>query len=62
MGIQKDDKPDAVAPRDVRCFCGRLLARLVAEGVELLCPRCKRHKIVPLSDDASFEGDGEENS
>ncbi len=32
----------------LRCCCGSLLARLVAEGVELKCRRCKRRIIVPL--------------
>ena len=27
---------------DVRCDCHRLLARRVAEGIELRCVRCKR--------------------
>jgi len=30
------------APADCRCLCGNLLARLVPEGVELKCRRCKR--------------------
>jgi phage FluMu protein Com len=32
----------------LRCGCGSLLARVVAEGVELKCRRCKRHVIVPF--------------
>lgn len=32
-----------------RCSCGSLLARLVAEGIELKCRRCKRTLIVPLA-------------
>jgi len=31
-----------------RCICGSILARLVSEGVELKCRRCKRQIIVPL--------------
>jgi phage FluMu protein Com len=31
-----------------RCLCGSMLARLVPEGVELKCRRCKRQIIVPL--------------
>ena len=34
---------------DYRCHCGNLLARLVPEGVELRCRRCKRTLVVPLS-------------
>jgi phage FluMu protein Com len=36
-----------------RCLCGSLLARLVPEGVELKCRRCKRQVILPLEDNAS---------
>ena len=32
----------------LRCGCGNLLARVVAEGVEIKCRRCKRHVIVPV--------------
>ncbi|MDZ4344770.1 MAG: hypothetical protein U1E51_20290 [Candidatus Binatia bacterium] len=32
----------------LRCCCGSLLARVVEDGVELKCRRCKRHVIVPL--------------
>jgi hypothetical protein len=34
--------------RPFRCLCGSMLARLVPEGVELKCRRCKRQIIVPL--------------
>lgn len=33
-----------------RCLCGSLLARLVPEGVELKCRRCRRRIIVPLTE------------
>jgi phage FluMu protein Com len=32
----------------LRCCCGSLLARLVPDGVELKCRRCKRQIVVPL--------------
>ena len=32
----------------LRCCCGSLLARVVEDGVELKCRRCKRHVVVPL--------------
>jgi phage FluMu protein Com len=39
-------------PRDnktqLRCHCGSLLARLVAEGVQIKCRRCKRHVILSI--------------
>jgi hypothetical protein len=33
----------------LRCCCGSLLARLVEEGVEFKCRRCKQHMIIPLT-------------
>jgi hypothetical protein len=32
----------------LRCDCGSLLARLVAEGVQIKCRRCKRQVILPI--------------
>jgi len=32
----------------LRCCCGSLLARLVADGVEIKCRRCKRQVILPV--------------
>ncbi len=40
-----------------RCHCGSLLARLVPEGVELKCRRCKRRMIVPLKETAASASD-----
>jgi hypothetical protein len=45
--------PAGVAPGNLPdtalcCHCGNLLARLVAEGVELKCSRYKRRVIVSL--------------
>jgi phage FluMu protein Com len=34
--------------KSLRCCCGSLLARLVPDGVELKCRRCKRQIVVPL--------------
>lgn len=34
--------------RSLRCCCGSLLARVIAEGVELKCRRCKRRIVVSL--------------
>src|SRR5215471_6420478 len=37
----------------LRCGCGSLLARLVSQGVELKCRRCKRQVILPLDGKAA---------
>jgi hypothetical protein len=34
-----------------RCVCGSLVARVVPDGIELKCRRCKRKLLVPLSQD-----------
>lgn len=34
------------AQKDLRCPCGRLLARKTDEGLELKCTRCKRTVIL----------------
>lgn len=42
----------AVTAKDngsLRCCCGSLLARLVPDGVELKCRRCKRQIVVPVN-------------
>jgi hypothetical protein len=47
---QKPRETAAAKPNDsLRCSCGSLLARLVADGVELKCRRCKRHVVVPFA-------------
>jgi hypothetical protein len=43
-------RPSDACPdgEEARCVCGGLVARLVAEGVELKCRRCRRIIVVPL--------------
>jgi phage FluMu protein Com len=33
----------------LRCDCGSLLARVVPDGVEIKCRRCKRRVVIPLN-------------
>jgi len=40
---------------ELRCRCGRLLARLDSRGVVLKCPRCKREALLDLE---RFRRDG----
>jgi phage FluMu protein Com len=48
-------RPGAGAPeKPLRCPCGSLLARLVKNGVELKCRKCKRHIVVPLTGEKSW--------
>jgi hypothetical protein len=42
-----------------RCHCGSLLARLVPEGVELKCRRCKRQVIISLEPGEEKESIGQ---
>jgi hypothetical protein len=44
---QNKTRPAADPDSSLRCGCGNLLARIVADGVEIKCRRCKRHVIVP---------------
>ena len=48
----KDDAPGGERP--FRCACGSLLARLVRDGLELKCRKCKRQIVVPLTEDKSW--------
>jgi len=52
---QSGAKPRAALKEgtSLRCGCGSLLARLVSEGVELKCRRCKRQVILPLDGKAA---------
>jgi phage FluMu protein Com len=48
---QNDRNKVAVTPKQetsLRCGCGSLLARVVPNGVELKCRRCKRQVIIPF--------------
>ena len=40
---------------ELRCICGSLLARVIPEGVELKCRKCKRHIILPIEGDGKAE-------
>lgn len=55
MGLHHPSSAGDAAPvetrddGDCRCRCGSLVARVVAEGVEIKCRRCKRNLLVPWS-------------
>ena len=48
--------PQPADARELRCDCGKLLARVVHSVLELKCPRCKR--AVLLMDGRRFEAVG----
>jgi len=51
LRLQPNQEKSDAAPKQsvsLRCCCGSLLARVIAEGVELKCRRCKRRIVVPL--------------
>ena len=52
----KDQRPAQTkkGAMSLRCCCGSLLARLLPNGVELKCRRCKRQIILPLESRASM--------
>ena len=41
------------AGNDERCDCGNLLARLMPDGVEILCRRCKRKHVIQWAEPAA---------
>jgi phage FluMu protein Com len=49
---RRDDRqPAETAMRQddaLRCHCGSLLARLVQDGVEIKCRRCKRRVVMTI--------------
>ncbi|MBM3801797.1 MAG: hypothetical protein FJW26_05715 [Acidimicrobiia bacterium] len=38
-----------IESQEHRCLCGSLLARIIPEGIELKCRKCKRLRIIPKS-------------
>ena len=34
---------------ELRCECGSLVARLVEDGLEIKCRRCKRILVIPIT-------------
>ena len=40
---------DVGTSEEVRCHCGQLMARLVDEGIELKCKRCRRLMVISFS-------------
>ncbi len=48
------------AGNDQRCDCGNLLARLVPNGVEILCRRCKRKHVIQWAEPAATAAEGGE--
>lgn len=52
MGSPRQHRPakgPVPRPDDCRCRCGSLVARIVSDGVEIKCRRCKRDLLVPWS-------------
>ena len=52
--FDKKKSVDEMEEKPFRCLCGSLLARLVRNGVELKCRKCKRHIIVPLTEEKNW--------
>ena len=46
--MSRSDAGSSLPSEDCRCVCGRLAARVVPEGIELKCRRCKRTLLVAL--------------
>ncbi len=39
--------PENSGPRDCRCFCGSLIAKVTPFGVEIKCRKCKQLLLIP---------------
>ena len=52
-----DDTPTRPVPRDLRCHCGSLVARIVDGQLELKCRRCQRIALVSLQAAGSAAGE-----
>lgn len=37
------------SPHETRCECGQLIAKVLGNGLELKCKRCKRIVIIPFA-------------
>jgi phage FluMu protein Com len=42
-------------PEQCRCECGNLLAKMVLEGIEVKCRRCKRIVLIRFTDIEGYE-------
>jgi len=51
--MTKAPAPEHTQPRETRCECGQLIAKVHGQGLELKCKRCKRIVVIPFS---SIEG------
>jgi phage FluMu protein Com len=45
----------AASERDLRCLCGRLVARWVGADIELRCQRCKRIILIAIAADGTLQ-------
>lgn len=47
---ETDRRRDGRREEDMRCPCGKLLAKRTRDGLVIRCPRCKREMIIDLAD------------
>jgi tRNA(Ile2) C34 agmatinyltransferase TiaS len=45
----KDSTSDRSESTETRCECGQLIAKVVGQGLELKCKRCKRIVMIPFT-------------
>ena len=43
------DSPNQLRTNEYRCVCGKLLAKLRPQVIEVKCPRCKRIYLIPFT-------------
>jgi hypothetical protein len=49
MTINRNSLSQHRFSQELRCECGQLVARIVSEGLELKCKRCRRMLVIPFS-------------
>ncbi len=47
--ITRSSRMGVTDPAQVRCSCGRLLARWVPDGIQVKCKRCRKIVTIPLT-------------
>lgn len=45
----QDHKDPVTVDKDIRCDCGRMVARIESRGIVIKCNRCGKFVVIPLA-------------
>lgn len=45
----KDRDDNVTVDKDIRCDCGRMVARIEGQGIVIKCNRCGKFVVIPLA-------------